>query len=128
MSTELVTLSPTDSLARVQELFMKNRIHHLPVVDDHMKLLGLITTYDMFKLKVAPANFAEVPVGEIMTKRIAALEPDDKVGAAAEVLLEHLFHAVPIVKDDRLVGIITSFDILRYEFRKEYPQHEFARD
>ena len=56
-----------------------------------------------------------------MTKRLATLEPDEKIGAAAEVLLEHLFHAVPITLDGDLVGIVTTFDILKYEFSKEYP-------
>ena len=58
-----------------------------------------------------------------MTTKLATLEPSDKVGSAAEIFLEHLFHAVPIVKDGELVGIITSFDVMKYEFRKAYPDH-----
>ena len=56
-----------------------------------------------------------------MTKHVATLEPEDKVGSAAELFLENLFHAVPIVKNNELKGIVTSFDIIKYTFNKEYP-------
>jgi CBS domain-containing protein len=55
---------------------------------------------------------------------VATLEPQDKIGSAAELFLENLFHAVPIVKDDELQGIVTSFDIIKYTFHKEYPTQE----
>jgi CBS domain-containing protein len=52
------------------------------------------------------------------------LEPDQHIGAVAELLMEHLFHAVPIVNDDRaLLGIITSTDLITYEYNKEYPEN-----
>ena len=60
-----------------------------------------------------------------MTKKIATLTPSDKIGSAAELFLEHLFHAVPIVENGELVGIITSFDVMKYEFQKAYPS-QFA--
>jgi len=59
-----------------------------------------------------------------MTKHVATLEPEDKVGSAAELFLENLFHAVPIVKDGVLQGIVTSFDVIKYEFHKEYPTQD----
>jgi len=40
------------------------------------------------------------------------------------VLMEHLFHAIPIVNDKHeLVGIVTTYDVLRYEYNKEYPEN-----
>jgi CBS domain-containing protein len=58
-----------------------------------------------------------------MTHRIAKLELDDKVGTAAEIFLENRFHALPIVdENDHLLGIVTTFDVLKYEFEKEYPK------
>ena len=45
------------------------------------------------------------------------------LGVGAEVLMEHLFHAVPIVNEHKeLVGIVTTYDVLRYEYGKEYPE------
>lgn len=123
MTTSLFTVSPQDTLAQVREILTRHRIHHVPVVDENNTLVGLVTTYDLFKLSYHPDELNSIKVGDIMTKRLATLEPNDKVGAAAEVFLEHLFHAIPIVKNGQLVGIVTSFDVMKYEFKKAYPNH-----
>jgi CBS domain-containing protein len=125
MTTRLLTVRPMDSLNTVREILVKNRIHHVPVVEGK-KLVGLVTTYDLFKLSYHPDELDEIKVRDVMTTKLATLEPHDKVGTAAELFLEHLFHAVPIVKDGVLVGIVTSFDVIKYEFMKEYPNHFIA--
>ena len=128
MSTDLVTLMPNDSLHTAEGIFRKWRIHHLPVVDG-TKLVGLITTFDLFKLGVAKEKYADIKVKDIMTTKLAKLNPNSKVGTAAEIFLENLFHAVPIVDEEaNLLGIVTTFDVLKYEFRKAYPNHVFRRD
>ena len=120
MTRNVVTAGPNDKLSVARDIFMTNRVHHLPIVDGR-KLVGILTTYDMFKFNGRNGNFDSVLVRDVMTTHLATLEPDDKVGSAAELFLENLFHAVPIVKDGDLHGIVTSFDVLKYEFRKEYP-------
>jgi CBS domain-containing protein len=121
MVREVVTVSPNDSLQKVKELLINNRIHHVPVVQDDGKLVGIVTTYDLFKLNVDHRDYPTTKVANVMTKILAVLEPTDKVGTAAEVFMEHLFHALPVVENGKLTGIVTSFDILRYEYNKEYP-------
>ena len=123
MSQELITIGPEQTLEDVRKIFMGKRIHHLPVVIDDNELVGLLTTYDLFKRDIEPSEFARIKVKEVMTTRLATLEPGDKIGSAAELFLENMFHAVPVVKDKKLVGIVTSFDVLKYEFNKEYPNH-----
>lgn len=100
---------------------MSKHIHHVPIVEDN-KLVGMITAWDMFKLGKSTAELAQIKLADVMTSKIAALEPDQHIGAAAEILMEHLFHAVPIVNDNReLLGIVTTYDLLKYEYSKEYP-------
>lgn len=123
MSTDLITLKPDDTLQVVAQTFREKRIHHLPVVENG-NLVGLITTYDLFKMGKAAEDYANIKVREVMTTKLAKLEPTAKVGTAAEIFLENLFHALPIVDGEKLVGIVTTFDVLRYEFRKEYPASE----
>ncbi|HMW39362.1 MAG: CBS domain-containing protein [Saprospiraceae bacterium] len=120
MSTELKTVAPADSLQRVKEILMAHRIHHVPVVDGK-KLVGLVTTYDLFKLNIDHKDYDATKVSDVMTTKLAVIEPSDKIGTAAEIFMEHLFHAVPVVSEGNLVGIVTSFDILKYEYTKEYP-------
>lgn len=125
MTSDLITLSPNDTLDKVSKIFRERRIHHLPVVEGQ-KLVGLITTYDLFKMGKAASEYTNIKVSEVMTTKLAKLEPSSKVGTAAEIFLENLFHALPIVEGEKLVGIVTTFDVLRYEFRKEYPSHELG--
>jgi CBS domain-containing protein len=120
MTRNVITAGPNDTLASAHEIFMNNRVHHLPIVDGR-RLVGIITTYDIFRFQVKNGAHNHVLLKDVMTTHVATLEPDDKVGSAAELFLENLFHAVPIVKNGDLQGIVTSFDVLKYEFRKEYP-------
>ncbi|MCF8238155.1 MAG: CBS domain-containing protein [Saprospiraceae bacterium] len=119
MTTELITIGPQDTLAKAQELLSTRRIHHLPVVEGK-KLVGLLTTYDLFKLKYSNLEFPSVKVADVMTKKLATLEPADHIGTAAEIFLAHLFHAIPIVLGGELKGIVTTHDLLKYSFKKEY--------
>ncbi len=120
MTRNVITAGPNDKLSVARDIFMRDRVHHLPIVDGR-KLVGILTTYDLFKFQEHNGNYDTAKIRDIMTTHLATLEPEDKVGSAAELFLENLFHAVPVVKDGDLLGIVTSFDVLKYEFRKEYP-------
>ncbi len=121
MTADVITLTPGDTLGQAREIFMTKRIHHIPVVDGK-KLVGLVTSWDIFKLGLSAVAYQDMRVSEVMTTHLATLEADQHIGAAAEVLMEHLFHAIPIVNDKQeLAGIVTSYDVLRYEYQKEYP-------
>ncbi|MBK7409221.1 MAG: CBS domain-containing protein [Saprospirales bacterium] len=127
MITKVVTVSPDDKLTVVKEILFNKRFHHIPVVKGPKnRLVGIITSYDIFKLNRKFEEYDSITVREIMTKKIATLRPEEAIGAAAQVFLRHLFHGMPIVNEDQeLVGIITTHDILRYNFDKEYPNDEF---
>ena len=121
MSTKLYTVNIGDTLEAVHAILSTKRIHHIPVLDGK-RLAGIITTHDLYKLNLPFSEYPNVKVTDIMTPKVATLYPDDKVGSAAELFLENLFHAVPIVDaDHNLIGIITTFDFIKYEHRKEYP-------
>lgn len=124
MTRKLITLTPEDTLQKVREIFSSYRIHHLPVVTEDGSLAGLVTTYDLFKLGIASESYDSLSVTDIMTKKLATLEPTAKVGTACEVFLENLFHALPIVDNGKLVGIVTTFDVLKYTHTKEYPNQK----
>ena len=123
MKTNLHTVTSTDSLDVVYNLMKQHKIHHIPVVDKG-KLVGIITTYDLLKSNNKHDDFLKVKAKDIMTTKVATLEPASKVGTAAEVFLEHRFHGLPVVNPEHeIVGMVTTHDVLRYEFRKEYPHN-----
>ena len=119
MIKELITLGPESTVSHAVDIFKTKRIHHIPIVDEG-KLVGLVTTHDLWNKYVAPDDYASTPIKDIMSKKLVKIEPDDKVGTAAELFLDNRFHALPVVKDEMLVGLVTTFDVLRYEFKREY--------
>ncbi|HJW30401.1 MAG TPA: CBS domain-containing protein, partial [Saprospiraceae bacterium] len=110
MSRNVVTAGPNDKLSVAREIFMRDKVHHLPIVDGR-KLVGILTTYDMFKVRGNSVDYDKILIKDVMTTHMATLEPEEKVGVAAELFLENLFHAVPIVKDGELQGLVTAFDV-----------------
>lgn len=129
MTTEVVTLSPSDSLMKVKELIFGRRFHHLPVIDENRKLVGIVTSWDLLKADLKNDEYEGRTVSEVMSTKVATLHPNEMVGAAAMVFLRHLFHAIPIVEQDNtLVGIVTTHDVLVYEFQRENPDNKFIEE
>ena len=123
MTKDVITLKPDSTLGEAREIMLGKHIHHLPVLEGK-RLVGMITSWDIFKLGKSVEDYAGIKAREVMTTRVATLEPEQHLGAVADVLTRHLFHAVPIVNDQHeLLGIVTSTDIIRYEHTKEYPEN-----
>ncbi len=122
MTRDLTTVTPGVTLNKVRSIFMEHSIHHLPVVEGE-SLVGILTTYDLWKNEIASKDYGKTRVDEVMTTGVVRISPIDKIGTAAELFLDNRFHALPVVaEENRLLGIVTSFDILLYEFKKEYPR------
>ena len=123
MTTDVKTVEPEDTMKKVEQVFRENRIHHVPVVSEG-KLVGIVSKSDYLFFKrgfndqttdnrIDEFRLKTRKVKDIMTKGIAKLEPADRIGVALEVFKENLFHAIPIVDDGNLVGMITTFDIIK---------------
>ena len=123
MTRKLVTVMPKDKLTRVKEIFDTTRIHHIPVVS-YKSLLGIISRSDILAFPEAndKGKYDKLPESnslqhytaeDVMTKGIASLSSDERINVALEVFSENLFHAIPVVDDGELVGMLTPFDILK---------------
>ncbi len=120
MTKNVVTVTPQQSLNEVSRILAGNRTHHVPVVDKG-KLVGLITTYDLWKQKEQNSKNEHLSVRDVMNPNYIKITPKDKVGTAAELFLDNRFHALPVVNlRGELKGVVTSYDILRYSYKKEY--------
>ncbi len=122
MTPNPISLNPASSISEASVIFSKNRIHHIPIVEDG-KLVGLISKSDylFFKRGFLDENIDEkieeirmnnYEVRHIMTTGIASMEPDERINVALEIFKENLFHAIPIVEGGKLVGILTTLDII----------------
>lgn len=119
---KLVTVSPEDSLTKVKEVFDNHKFHHIPVVH-FREIVGLVSKTDFEHFMGGASHYDEdrfvndlrlerTLVSEIMTKRLGKVAPDDRINVVLEVFLINRFHALPVVEDNELVGIITPFDIM----------------
>ena len=124
MTKDPITVVVGDTVEKATEILKKYKIEHLPVIDKDHKLIGILSFFDLWEIDKPRDDYKKILVGDVMTKRVAKLNPDDKVGSVAEIFLENLFEAIPIVDDDNtLVGIVTMVDVIWYEYKKEYPRH-----
>lgn len=139
MVSEVVTIEPDRSLADLAALLEKHHISGVPVVKDDL-LLGVATQTDLarhlglekggdagfhqtlaFDLSVAwPAVLGTTTtrVREIMTRFIYFATEDASVAQVLDMMLKHHIHRVVITRDRRLVGVVTSMDLLGY-FRRQ---------
>jgi len=127
MTRNVVTITPDQTVADAYDIIKHKRYHHIPVVKGKT-LVGIITSFDLMKMEVCPSDYGQHYVKDNMTTHVAYLSPTDPVGAAAEVFMEHLFHGLPICDDEKnLVGIVTTHDLLKYSYFKEYPRERERR-
>jgi len=124
MTENLITVGPEDNLKKVQEIFETKNIHHIPVIDKG-QLTGILSKSDylFYRRGFVSDNYDNDldqlrlktgKVKEIMTTGLAKLEPNDRIQAAVEIFKENLFHAIPIVNDGYLKGIVTTLDIINH--------------
>ncbi len=127
MTKRLVTVSPDTDAQTIRDIFNDNDFHHLPVVDAGQVLVGIISREDFFKVNYilslgqtgrvwSEREYQRLRAADFMTKYPLVLDPEDTIGLAADIFLANQFHALPIVDDNALVGIVTTHDLLKYGF------------
>lgn len=111
MSTGLITVTIHTPLAEAKALFDAHQIHHLPVLNPEGELMGMLSQTDF--LKLLGQDHETMVVKDIMTPRLAKLETDDTLRTAANLFAMNRFHALPVVDGKKLVGILTTLDLIQ---------------
>lgn len=123
MSSNLITVSSTDKLQVAKDIFGEKSLHHLPVLDEEEKLVGILSKTDyLYFIRPLDKDSNEPYLNEIrlknytieeaMTSRVVSVSPNDSLESALEILTENIFHALPVLDGENLVGILTTHDIL----------------
>lgn len=132
MTTKLLTVAPDDSVEGVVRLLQQRGVRHLLVLDGH-DLVGILSDRDIKRaldpqkrknskmLNLGGLFFLLEPilVREIMTKNPTSIAPSATAQEAAQLMVSKRFGALPVVKGDKLVGIVTETDLLRYFAKKK---------
>lgn len=127
MTTNLVTAPMNATASEIKTIFNKYSFHHLPVVDRGGRLKGMISKEDFSRIAYVLSlntsgrtfsnlKYQSLKAEDIMTKYPLSLDPDDTIGLAADIFLANKFHALPIVEDDELLGLVTTHDLLLFSF------------
>jgi CBS domain-containing protein len=113
MKHGLLTIGPNAPLYDAMNLISEHHITGLPVVDEGMNLLGIITEKDLLDCVDKPEAVG-ASVGAYMVRNVVAFSLKTSLRRICLCLVEEDFHRVPILNGTRLVGIISRSDILRY--------------
>jgi CBS domain-containing protein len=121
MVKEVATLDVNDELSLANDIMRLGRIRHLPVVDGQT-LVGIISERDLFRSSLAQAlgygseatrqMMKGIRIKDLMVTNLITVSPDTEMLAAIQLMLTRKIGCLPVVENDRLVGLITETDIL----------------
>lgn len=124
MTKNLITLNGNDKLDTAERLFKQHHIRHIPVVE-HEQIIGMLSLTDLLRISFADGAYEEesdvetivynmFTIPQVMAKNLKIVSADTTIKEVAEILAENEFHAIPVVENDRLVGIVTTTDLITY--------------
>jgi len=124
MTKNIIALNRDDDLETAEMLFKRNKIRHIPVVAEEV-IIGMLSYTDLLRISFADAVYEteeEVDtlvynmftIDQVMAKNIVTVPSTATIKEVAKILAENEFHALPVVDDGRLVGIVTTTDLINY--------------
>jgi len=124
MTKNIVALTTSDDLERAETLFKRHKIRHIPVVSKEI-LIGMLSYTDLMRISFAEtAAEAEDSVDsvvynmfsieQVMIKDVITVSSETTIKEATKILAGREFHALPVVDNGTLVGIVTTTDLLNY--------------
>jgi CBS domain-containing membrane protein len=121
MVKEVATLDVNDELSLANDIMRLGRIRHLPVVDG-TKLVGIISERDLFRSSLAQALgygtkasrdlMKNLRIKDVMVPTVITVFPEMELCDAVQIMVEKKIGCLPVVEEDRLVGLITETDIM----------------
>ena len=116
MSTDLITVNEEELVELVACLMDWQRIRHVLVEDHDHRLVGLVTHRNLLRFLAENGDrdrtLSEIPVRDIMVKDPIAVSPDTPTVEAVRIMRKHRIGSLPVVRDGRLIGLITETDFI----------------
>ena len=124
MSTNIIALDRTDELESAEILFKRHKIRHIPVVKEDV-IIGMLSYTDLLRISFADAvdeSETEIEslvynmftIDQVMAKNVVTVNSDASIKEVAMILAKKEFHALPVVDNGHLVGIVTTTDLINY--------------
>ncbi|MCX2764835.1 CBS domain-containing protein [Aquimarina muelleri] len=124
MTSDVITLNYSNGLETAERLFKEHNIRHIPVVSGDA-IVGMLSYTDLLRISFADAideNETDVDtvvyemftIEQVMAKSLVSVTSNTTIKEVAEILSKKEFHALPVVDDNKLVGIVTTTDLINY--------------
>lgn len=138
MTVNVITVGPDENLEKAAQMLVDNKISGIPVVDEEHRVLGIISEKDLMikagelkvpfyitlfdsiiflenpmRLKNDLKKYTASKVAEAMTRKVITVDEETPVTEIVRIMQDKKVNRVPVVKDGRLVGIISRNDILK---------------
>lgn len=112
MAREVVSIPIFAKISDAIELMKEHRVGGLPVVDEENRVWAIVTERDI--VMIFTGKISGVSVADLMSEKVITAAPKASISEAEKTMIERGFRRLPIVSDNKLVGIVTVMDILRF--------------
>jgi acetoin utilization protein AcuB len=123
MTRNPITVTGDNSVTDAQNIMDREKFHRLPVLDNHKKLVGIVSKADLLQAAPSPATtltvyemrdlLSKLTINKIMTRDVVSVTSDTLVEDAARILVDRNIGGLPVVDGGILVGIVTESDLFR---------------
>jgi len=124
MTRKVISIREETRINMMLELMHEHQLQHLPVVNNSAEILGIVSYQDI--LKAAPSAITTLSVGEanyllgkiiaeqIMQHNVVSCKPTTLIEEAGQILRQQNISSLPVVEENKLIGIVTMEDILDF--------------
>ena len=116
MVKDVLTVEPSDTIGEAAEKMNAANVGAVVVMEDMVRIVGIVTERDLLRAVAARARAAEARVRQWMTPNPVTIEPELLIEEAAQVMFDNNFRHLPVVKDGRALGIVSLRLLARWAF------------
>ena len=116
MNRDVLAVDPTASIGEAAEKMMEAGVGAVVVMEDMVRMVGIVTERDILGAGAQRARAAEARVRQWMTESVITIDPETPIDDAAKMMFERNFRHLPVTKDGRLLGIVSLRRLSQHEF------------
>ncbi len=125
----VVTIEPNTNVAAAAKLLAERRIGALVVTGPDCRIIAILSERDILRVVAARgADAFEVPLTEIMTRKVVTCSPSDTISSIMESMTDGKFRHVPVVDQGKLIGIVSIGDVVKHRLAEMEHEHSALRD
>ena len=112
MTTNVISVRPETPIFEAMTLLTENKISGVPVVDDQLRVIGILSEKDVLEMLMDKDLDIKKTVGDYMTRDVVCFTEEDSAIDICKFFIRTNIRRVPIVKDGKLIGVVSRRDIV----------------